>query len=101
MNDMSIDFVKTEMMSESQQTALNALRSAVYPPAVLATLPGTQFMWAAPQWSVLLWDEGELVSRVGVVVRDIMSNDKPKRIGGIGGVMTHPERRGQGLASQT
>jgi len=33
-------------------------------------------------------------------VREIISNGEAKTIGGVGGVMTHPARQGQGLASQ-
>jgi len=52
------------------------------------------------QWSVLVWDENELTAKASLLVRDILHNDIPKRIGGIGGVMTHPAKQGQGLASQ-
>jgi GNAT superfamily N-acetyltransferase len=97
---MKIEFVETTALSDVQQQALARLGAAVYPPDRLATLPGTEFSWAAPQWSVLLWDEAALVSRVGMVVREIRSNGQSKQIGGIGGVMTDPNRQGQGLASQ-
>ena len=97
---MSIEFVATENFSARQQKALEQLRAAVYPPEVLATLPGRFFTWASPQWSVLLWEGEELLSRVGLLVRDAFHNNAPKRIGGIGGVVTHPAKQGQGLASQ-
>ncbi len=41
-----------------------------------------------------------MVSRVGLVVREILQDFSPKRISGIGGVMTHPAKQGQGRASQ-
>ena len=97
---MSIEFVATENFSARQQKALEQLRAAVYPPEVLATLPGRFFTWASPQWSVLLWEGEELLSRVGLLVRDAFHDGSPKRIGGIGGVVTHPAKQGQGLASQ-
>lgn len=97
---MKFEFVATDKLSETQKESLNQLRSAVYPPEVLATLPGKLFTWASPQWSVLLWDEAELVSRVGLVVREIVSNGETKVIGGIGGVMTHPGKQGKGYASK-
>jgi len=97
---VSIEFVATENFSARQQKALEQLRAAVYPPEVLATLPGRFFTWASPQWSVLLWEGEELLSRVGLLVRDAFHNNAPKRIGGIGGVVTHPAKQGQGLASQ-
>jgi aminoglycoside 2'-N-acetyltransferase I len=48
----------------------------------------------------LLWDLDELVSRVGLLVREIYNDGIIKSIGGIGGVMTHPAKQGRGLASQ-
>ena len=96
---MNIEFEATENISDRQKNGIAGLRAAVYPPEVLATLPGKVFTWASPQWSVLLWDEGELVSRVGLIVREVVSNGETKTIGGIGGVMTHPDKQGKGYAS--
>lgn len=56
--------------------------------------------WSSPQWSILLWDHDELVTRVGLIRREILNDGVTKIIGGIGGVMTHPAKQGQGLASQ-
>ena len=95
-----IEFVATEDFSDRQQSALEQLGAAVYPPEVVATLPGRFFTWARPQWSVLLWDGKELVSRGGLLVRDAFHDGTQKRIGGIGGVATHPAKQGQGLASK-
>jgi predicted GNAT family N-acyltransferase len=96
---MKIEFVATDQLSELQLKSFRQLRTAVYPPEVLATLPGTQFEWTSPQWSILVWDQDELVSRVGLLTREVLSNGETKFIGGIGGVMTHPERQGKGYAS--
>ena len=97
---MKVEIVATEKFSEYQKTAFAQLRAAVYPPEVIATLPGRFFSWASPQWSILLWDQDELVTRIGMIRREILSDGVAKSIGGIGGVMTHPARQGQGLASQ-
>jgi len=97
---MNIEFVPTGEFSDRQKSALAQLRAAVYPPEVLATLPGIKFAWASPQWSILLWDGDELVSRAGLLVREIVGNGLTKRIGGIGGVMTHPQKQGKGYASK-
>jgi aminoglycoside 2'-N-acetyltransferase I len=96
---MNIEFVPTDQLSNLQLESFKGLRAAVYPPEVLATLPGTQFTWASPQWSILVWDQDELVSRVGLLTREVLSNGEKKLIGGIGGVMTHPKRQGKGYAS--
>ena len=99
-DSMNIEFVATENFSPRQQSGLEGLREAVYPPEVLATLPSRFFTWAKPEWSVLLWEGEELVSRVGLLVREAFHNGTPKRIGGIGGVVTHPAKQGKGYASQ-
>jgi aminoglycoside 2'-N-acetyltransferase I len=96
---MKIEFVATEDFSDVQKKALDRLWEAVYPPEVVAALPGRFFSWSPPQWSILLWDQDEIVSRAGLQVREIYSQGITKRVGGIGGVMTHPARQGQGLAS--
>lgn len=95
---MQVECIARDAFSEHQSQALEQLWSAVYPPEVLATLPSRALTWAPPQWSVLVWDADELVARVGLLVREIDQDGVIKRIGGIGGVMTHPDRRGRGLA---
>ena len=97
---MKIEFVATDQLTDIQKESLKQLRAAVYPAAALATLIGKDYAWASPQWSVLVWDEDKLVSRVGLVVREIISNGEPKVIGGIGGVLTHPERQDKGHATE-
>jgi len=97
---MKFEFVATDQLSDRQKNDIQQLRSVVYPPEVLATLPGISFSWASPQWSVLLWEQDELVAKVGLLVREIISNGEAKSIGGIGGVMTHPEKQGKGYASE-
>jgi aminoglycoside 2'-N-acetyltransferase I len=97
---MEIEFVAKEKFSDAQKKSLDKLWENVYPPEVIETLPGRLISWASPQWSILLWDQDEIVSRVGLLVREINWEGAIKRIGGIGGVMTDPARRGQGFASQ-
>jgi|SRR5712671_3653196 len=56
-------------------------------------------VWAAVEWSVLVWSDGQLVSHVGIVTRDVKVNGLAVHIGGIGGVMTHPDSRRRGFAN--
>lgn len=98
-NRLNIEFVATAHFSTAQQEALTQLGAMVYPREANATLPDRLVSWATPQWSILVWEQGELVSHVGLVVRSIESEGTIKQIGGIGGVLTHPAKRGQGLAS--
>ncbi len=97
---MNIEIVATTLLSDAQQKAIDALGSAAYSPAPTTPPAGDTYQWASPQWSILLWDQGELVSHVGLTVREISHNGEPNRIGGVGGVMTAPSHQGRGLASQ-
>jgi len=97
---MKTEFVATDQLSDTQRESLKQLRAAVYPAAGLATLIGKDYAWASPQWSILVWDEEKLVSRVGLVIREIISNDELKTIGGIGGVMTHRQSQNKGHATE-
>jgi aminoglycoside 2'-N-acetyltransferase I len=80
-------------------TEIAPLFAVVYPPDVLATIVWRGVTWAhADRW-VLIYREARLVSAVGMYRRDGLHGDAPVRIGGIGGVMTHPDERGRGGAS--
>ena len=97
---MKIEFVPTEKLSDRKERALEQLSAAVYPPEGKGTLPGSSFTWASPQRSILLWEQDELVTHAGLLVREIVQDGAPKRIGGLGAVATHPARQGRGFASQ-
>jgi aminoglycoside 2'-N-acetyltransferase I len=87
-------------LTADEQTALRTLALAVYPPDVAAVWPGRALEWAAHQWAVVGWDaEGAALCYVGVVLRDARWDNRSVKVGGIGGVKTHPTSRGQGLAT--
>jgi len=56
------------------------------------------FTWAEPAWRVLVWQGDQLAAHVDITERTATAGGKPVRLGGIGGVATWPEWRGQGLA---
>ena len=86
-------------LTASEKAALRTLALAVYPPEVAAAWPGRAIQWAPAQWGVIGWDaEGAAVCYVGVVLREGRWNDRAVRVGGIGGVKTHPASRGRGFA---
>jgi aminoglycoside 2'-N-acetyltransferase I len=86
-------------LSEAERQALRSLSVAVYPPENFKDWPGRRIEWADAEWGVRVHDsDGRLVSYVGITVRDGQCDGRPMRIGGIGGVKTHPAARGRGLA---
>lgn len=55
--------------------------------------------WSDIDWHVLIWDGEILVSHVEIIERMGSAGGETVRLGGIGGVATHPAWRGRGLAS--
>lgn len=87
-------------LPESEQAAVRTLGLAVYPPDVAAAWPGRAFEWAPHQWAVVGRDaEDAALCYVGLVLRDARWGDRAVRVGGIGGVKTHPASRGRGFAT--
>lgn len=92
---------KVTDLSGKELAARRNLSSAVYPPDVVANWPGRSIEWASPEWCVMCWDEkGEALSHAGVLIRECEIDGSPVRIGGIGGLMTHPKARREGLATK-
>ena len=54
--------------------------------------------WSSDDWHVMVRVKGQVVSRVGIVVRTGTVNGQPVKLGGIGGVATRPEFRRRGYA---
>ncbi len=76
------------------------LLQEVWSPEVVATLPWRHVVWALADKRVLVADEhGDVVCHVGLFLREATWNDRPVRIGGIGGVATRADSRRRGLAS--
>jgi aminoglycoside 2'-N-acetyltransferase I len=87
-------------LTAEEKTALDALSAAVYSPETSTAWPGRHREWAGAMHQVLVWGaDGTLVVHVGLVLRDGRWNEHAVLIGGVGGVMTHPEHRRQGLAA--
>lgn len=96
----TIKLYRSADLSAAEAAALRVCSSAVYPPEVLANLPSRAIEWTPAQWRVLVWDDDDRVlCHVGIVLRQGKTGDHPALIGGIGGVMTHPDARGQGHAT--
>lgn len=86
--------------TDEQTRQLHLLTEAVYPPEEAAEWPGAALEWSRPELGVRVVDSaGWLVSYVGVLLREGLHDGDPVVIGGIGGVKTHPDSRGMGLAA--
>ena len=76
------------------------LFNMVWSPEYMANMPWRHVKWAHADLRVLVEapDEG-LVCHVGLYFREVTWNGRKLHIGGVGGVMTHPDHRRRGYAS--
>jgi aminoglycoside 2'-N-acetyltransferase I len=96
---VTITAARVADLTSSEREAIRALSAAVYPPDEWKDWPGKAIEWVEPEWCVRVWDDaGALVSYAGVILRQITHDDVPLRIGGVGGIKTHPAARGRGYA---
>ena len=88
-------------LTDGDREALRQLSLAVYPPREVTDWPGRRIEWAAADWCVRIYDDaGAVVSYVGINLRDALLDEQPVKVGGIGGVKTHPAARRRGLAER-
>jgi ribosomal protein S18 acetylase RimI-like enzyme len=92
--NISVNVIRNGDLSSAQQNELDQLLDAVF----AGQDEGLQ--WAVTDWNVLVYVDDVLVSNVEILTRIVTVDGKPQRIGGIGGVATHPEYRRHGYASQ-
>jgi aminoglycoside 2'-N-acetyltransferase I len=77
-----------------------SLYDAVWPAEAVAKLSWAQVEWAHADLRVLIEvPSNNLVCHVGIYFRMATWNGRKLHVGGIGGVMTHPDYRGHGYAS--
>ncbi len=99
-SDMRWELHRVADLTADEQAALRTLSLVVHPPEIAAAWPGRAFEWAPAEWSVVGWDaEGAILCHVGAVLREAHWNDRAVKVGGIGGVKTHPASRGRGFAT--
>jgi len=87
----------------SSWEAAEKLLDMVWPDEVVATLAWRDVVWDHAERRIMVREDApphKLVCHVGLYARRVLWNDTEARIGGIGGVGTHPTRRKSGLASE-
>jgi len=85
---------------EAGGSAVEPLQALVYSPEVMQTWVGRDVTWAHAFQRVLVRETkgGPVISHVGIFVREAEWDGLPVTLGGIGGVMTHPDHRRKGHA---
>lgn len=79
--------------------SVKPLFDLVWPQAGDAPQRWGDIEFAKPELRVIVEDDGQPVCHVGLHRREGMWKGRTTRIGGIGGVVTHPDYRRRGLAS--
>tara|TARA_R110000772_G_scaffold35991_32_gene86413 strand:- start:1920 stop:2456 length:537 start_codon:yes stop_codon:yes gene_type:complete len=80
---------------------IGPMRERIYSPEKLASPSMHGIEWASAQRRLMLYVEDELCAAAGSYEREILHNDQPVRVAGIGGVMTEPKFQGKGHGAQT
>jgi predicted acetyltransferase len=90
--------VRIETKVASQMSAFERARTdCVVTSSLYAYQTGIK--WASADWTVMVWEDQELVSNVHIIERVAKVDRKPVRLGGIGNVATKVEWRNRGFAS--
>jgi aminoglycoside 2'-N-acetyltransferase I len=77
------------------------LLEVVWPPEVVAGLPWKDVVWARADRRVLKLNcRDDVIGHAGIYLRDAEFDARPVKIGGVGGVATRLDFRGQGIASE-
>jgi len=75
-----------------------ARQECVVTSSLYAYLSGTK--WATADWTVMGWEDEELVTNIHIIERTCMVGEQPVKLGGIGNVATKVEWRKRGYATK-
>lgn len=95
MSEPRIEFRPLASFTEHDHAQLASLREEID----FALPPTTWMPTGETPWRVLVWQNGHLVSHVGIMERTILVAGAPVHVAGIRSVMTRPALRGKGYAS--
>ena len=87
------------LTGDASWPAARALFDIVWPEDETEKPAWTHLEFAHADLRILVESGEQLVCHVGITQREVTWNGRKLRVGGIGGVATHPEFRGQGFAS--
>lgn len=75
-----------------------ARQECVVTSSLYSYLTGTK--WAVADWTVMVWEDEELVTNIHIIERTAKAGDQTVKVGGIGNVATKVEWRKRGYATQ-
>jgi GNAT superfamily N-acetyltransferase len=87
-SDITITLRARSDLSPTERAEVDALFAAAFADGV------DDLAWATSEWYVLVRDlDGVLTSMIEILERTVTVDSQPVRVGGIGGVGTHPDYR--------
>jgi len=97
--DVRVSLDKITKLPEADHAEIREMFKAIYPPEENTDWPGRHIEWVGSDWCARIRGEsGELVSHVGIILREASYDGQPVLVGGVGGVGTHPVARRKGYA---
>jgi len=75
-----------------------ARQDCVVTSSLYAYLTGTK--WAIADWTVMVWENEELITNIHIIERTAIAGKQPVRLGGIGNLATKVEWRKRGYATE-
>jgi aminoglycoside 2'-N-acetyltransferase I len=89
----SVNIKAVKNLTPEEQDEVYRLLSVVYEADI------STWTWSQDDWRVWVQVDHRIVAHVAITERTCLVNRQPVKVGGIGGVGTHPDWRKQGLAS--
>jgi GNAT superfamily N-acetyltransferase len=94
---LQIEFVRASQVSPDDQKTIDRLDHMAFAGEDADEVPNE---WADSDWMVLGRVDGEIVTQLGLLKREILVGDEPVIVGGVGGVATQPAWQRRGLSTE-
>ena len=91
--EQSVEIKSVKNLSAEEQDEVYQLLTIVFEADI------STWSWSQDDWRLLVRVDNRIVSHVAITERTCLVNGQPVKVGGVGGVGTHPEWRNQGLAA--
>ena len=80
-------------LSQSEQDEVYQLLTVIFEADI------SQWIWTQEDYRLLVRVDNRILAHIAIIERTCLVNNQPVKVGGVGGVGTHPEWRSRGLAS--
>jgi aminoglycoside 2'-N-acetyltransferase I len=95
MTEFNIEILSRYSVSQAQRDELDALDKLAFTAEM-----DFGFDWSGSEEYVILRVDGRLAAMVGMLERTVLVGGREVKVGGVGGVATHPDHRRRGYAGR-